>query len=101
MSMNEKKTYTVHPTIIDNTEYRDLITENCELSHEAEDYRQRYWKEQDAKKTAEAELAKVKSSLEKFNAFIASSDEVKAQFEAYLAKEALKASGGIPGQLNL
>lgn len=99
--MSEKKTYTSHPVTIDSEEYRDLITENSELSHEAEDYRQKYWKEQSAKKAVEDELAKVKASLEKINSFIASSNEVKALFEAYLAKEALKASGGIPGQFNL
>lgn len=98
---DEKKTYPTYPIPISNEEYRDLITQNSELAHNVDYYRNKWWTEETAKKAAEAELSKVKANLEKFNGFIASSSEAKALFEAYLAKEALKASGGILGQLNL
>ena len=90
---DEKKTYPSHPVTIETAEYRDLIVENAELTHELEDYRRKFWKEQTEKEAVQKELTTAKANLEKFTAFINSSEEIKGQFESFLAKRALNGTG--------
>lgn len=90
---DKEKTYTSHPITIDSQEYRDLIIEAEESKHEADDYRHRWYEEQKKREQAEKDLATEKAECAKLTAFLSSSSEAKALFEAYLAKEALKAVG--------
>lgn len=91
----KEKTYPSHSITIESEEYRDLIIENEKNRHDADDYRSKYWAEQNEKKNAQADLAKLKADYDKLSAFVTSSTEISALFKAYMAEDALNAAGGV------
>lgn len=91
--MDEKKTYQSFPIQISSEEYRDLIIANEKAKNEASDYRSKYWEQQNKVKEAEKKTADAEATLASITAFFNSCTEARALYEAYVAKEALKASG--------
>lgn len=95
----KEKTYTSYQISISSEEYRDLIIESEKNRHDADDYRSKYWAEQNDRKKAQADLEKLKADYDKLSAFVTSSTEISALFKAYMAEDALNAAGGVKSVL--
>lgn len=74
--MDEKKQYSVVGQVtIGTDEYRDLIEAKLEAEKDRDDYRGRYWHEQDVSKKANEKVEAQKKALDLYKEFIAGDAE--------------------------
>ncbi|MBQ8616346.1 MAG: hypothetical protein IJ418_02420 [Clostridia bacterium] len=84
--MDEKKTYDFKGTVtISTDEYRDLITDCATYKAGCDDYRSKYWNEQNKVKVLESNLAAVKAEAENLRAFIEAKKETRLAFKLFVA----------------
>lgn len=84
--MDEKKTYEFKGTVtISTDEYRDLITDCATYKASSDDYRSKYWNEQNKVKDLETNLAAVKAEAESLRTFIEAKKETRLAFKLFVA----------------
>ena len=84
--MDEKKYSVVGTVTIGTDEYRDLI-ENCVQNEaSASEYRSKYWKEEEEKKKLIVEVADLKTKLDQFNKYFATTNSWDS-FNLWLLKQ--------------
>ena len=84
--MEVKKTYDFKGTVtISTEEYRDLITDCATYKASSDDYRNKYWTEQNKVKSLDSSLNAVKAELENLRAFIESKKETRLAFKLFVA----------------
>lgn len=96
--MNEDKKYSIVGKVeIGTDEYRDLIESCKENEKQADEYRNKYWKEQTRANNAERERDSFKKDADAYWSFINSSEDIKTRYKLYLAElqlNALEETGG-------
>jgi hypothetical protein len=86
--MDEKRTYDYKGTVtISTEEYRDLIEDCAELKAKFEDYRSKFWAEQNKVTSLQTELNLAKIELEDLTRWKNSKEELRLAFKLFLVEE--------------
>lgn len=84
--MDDKKTYDFKGTVtISTEEYRDLIADGAAAKHDADDYRSKYWQEQNKVRELERKCATLESEIAQLRSFIESKKENRLAFKLFVA----------------
>lgn len=86
--MDEKKTYSYSGTVtISTEEYRDLIEAVKDAQKDADDYRSRYWKEQDVSKTANKKAEALQKKFDNWENFLSEHTSVAEDWKNYIVRK--------------
>ena len=89
----ENKEYEVKGTVtISTEEYKDLVKSVFEAEKSSENYRDRYWKEQETTKSQAEQIKSLEKKLEFFQRFINSSEDINLEYKMYLKKPEVNVS---------
>lgn len=84
--MDERKQYSVVGQVtIGTDEYRELIESKFSAEKDRDDYRSRYWHEQDVSKKANEKVEAQKKALDLYKEFITSDAERLNDYKMFLA----------------
>jgi hypothetical protein len=81
----EEKQYDYKGTVtISTEEYKDLITEKFEAKKDMEDYRSRYWSEQNKTKELTSKVEAQEKSISHYRNFVNSKEDITLEYKMYL-----------------
>lgn len=84
--MNEEKKYDINGAVtISTEEYRGLIVEGLNSKHEADDYRSKFWKEQDKVKELEKKVEALQKATLRSQKFL-NERQLLQEYELYLIR---------------
>ena len=83
--MEEKKYPVIGTVTISVEEYRDLITDVTAFKRDLDDYRSKYWCEQNKNKSLETSISAIKDDLQLARKFIDSKKEYRLAFKMFAA----------------
>lgn len=84
--MDEERKYSVVGQVtIGTDEYRELIESKFSAEKDRDDYRSRYWHEQDVSKKANEKVEAQKKALDLYKEFIAGDAERQNAYKLFLA----------------
>lgn len=85
---DERKKYDIVGTVsIGTDEYRDLIEAMKDAEKNADEYRSRYWKEQDTTKSLKEQVEKLQKKVDLWNGFLADHTAICEDWNRYLASK--------------
>lgn len=85
--MDEKKTYAIVGKVeIGTDEYRELIEGKVNAQRELDDYRGKYWKEQNKVSELEKQIEELKGNYEKIADFVKQDNERYQCYVQYVSK---------------
>lgn len=81
--MEDKKYSVVGSVTIGTDEYRDLVRNSIEQENSADDYRRKWWSEQEKVKNLQQAMDKITPKYEAFNKFLKSDDAIATKYKLY------------------
>ena len=84
--MSDEKKYSIISTVkIGTDEYRDLIEGKLEAENDRDEYRSKFWKEEEKSGALEKKVAAQDKTIARLKKFISLSDERAADYNAFMA----------------
>ena len=82
--MEEKKYEFNGKVEISTEEYRDLIRDGVKAEQQADDYRSKYWSEQNKVKDLEEKVSVLNKSISHYQKFVNSKEDIILEYKMYL-----------------
>ena len=82
--MEEKKYEFNGKVEISTEEYRDLIRDGVKAEQQADDYRSKYWSEQNKVKDLEEKVSVLNKSISHYQKFVNSKEDITLEYKMYL-----------------
>lgn len=90
--MDDEKKYEVKGVVtIGTDEYRDLIEERMSAKYELDEYRSKYWNEQNKVSNLEKKLKKLESDYDKVSEFVRLDNERYQSYVHFVAEKSVEA----------